>query len=149
MCQRYCLPANISSDRSCTRGMIHNKIDLISSDCTRPSIALQCRIVAWNTIHFILFHLFLTVSIALRRPPRKTRQLQIPNYIAEGCRLYCVCKHTPRVSYLWLITCILTYINLTPVIVFLYDKQVASPTKWYRLSFGQSISNPLASDDTF
>ena len=31
--------------------MIHTKIHLHSSGCPVPSIALQCRIVAWNTIH--------------------------------------------------------------------------------------------------
>ena len=42
-----------STDRSCTRGMIHNTILLISSCCPRRSIALQCRIVALKTIHFM------------------------------------------------------------------------------------------------
>ena len=31
--------------RSCTRGMIHNKIHLICFGCLRPSTALECRIV--------------------------------------------------------------------------------------------------------
>ena len=47
------LLANWLSDWSCARGMIHNKIHLICSGCPRPSIALQCRIVAKNTNHFI------------------------------------------------------------------------------------------------
>ena len=33
--------------------MIHDKIHPMSSGCPRPSIALQYRIVAWNTIYFI------------------------------------------------------------------------------------------------
>ena len=36
--------------------MIHNKIHLTSPGCPWPSIALQCRIVAQNTIHFIIFY---------------------------------------------------------------------------------------------
>ena len=32
---------NRSSDRSCTRGMLHNKIHLTSPSCPLPSIALQ------------------------------------------------------------------------------------------------------------
>ena len=41
-------------DRSCARGMIHN-IHLISQGCPRPSLAVQCRIIALNTNHFIYF----------------------------------------------------------------------------------------------
>ena len=37
---------NRSSDRACTRGMIHNKTYLIRLGCPWPSIALQFRIVA-------------------------------------------------------------------------------------------------------
>ena len=40
------LLANMPNDRSCAWGMIHNKIHLIRQGCPRPSIALQCRIVA-------------------------------------------------------------------------------------------------------
>ena len=35
------LLVNRPSDRSCTRGMIHNKIPLISRGCPRSSVALQ------------------------------------------------------------------------------------------------------------
>ena len=47
------LLVNRSSDRSCTTGMMYNKIHIISPGCPRPDIALQCKIVAENTIHFI------------------------------------------------------------------------------------------------
>ena len=40
------LLVNRSSNQSCTWGMNHNKIHLIRPGCPRPSIALQCRIVA-------------------------------------------------------------------------------------------------------
>ena len=40
------LLVNRSSERSCTRGMIHNKFISLPPGCPRPSIALQCRIVA-------------------------------------------------------------------------------------------------------
>ena len=47
--------ANRLSDRSCARGMIHNKIYLVRRSYPRPSMALQCRIMALkktqNTIH--------------------------------------------------------------------------------------------------
>ena len=36
----------LPSDRSCVRGMIHNKIHRIRPGCPRPSIALQCRVVS-------------------------------------------------------------------------------------------------------
>ena len=39
------------SDRSYTRGMIHNKIHLISQGCPRPQ---KCRIKAYNTIYSFL-----------------------------------------------------------------------------------------------
>ena len=39
------LLANRSSNWSCARGMIHNKIYLICPACPRPNIALQCRIM--------------------------------------------------------------------------------------------------------
>ena len=51
--QRTGLLVNRSSGRSCSRGMIHNKIHLISPGCPRPNTALQSRIVALNSIHFI------------------------------------------------------------------------------------------------
>ena len=41
-----------SSDRSCGRGMIHNNIHVICLGYPRPSITLQCRIVAQNTNRF-------------------------------------------------------------------------------------------------
>ena len=37
--------------------MIHNKIHLICSGCPQPSIALPCRIMTFNTIHFVLISL--------------------------------------------------------------------------------------------
>ena len=37
---------NRSKYQSCTRGMIHNKFNLISPGYPWPNIALQCRIVA-------------------------------------------------------------------------------------------------------
>ena len=37
------LAVNRSSNQSCTWGMIHTKIYLISPDCLRPRIPLQCR----------------------------------------------------------------------------------------------------------
>ena len=36
----------LEADRSCTRGMIRTRIHIICPGCPRPSIALQCRIVA-------------------------------------------------------------------------------------------------------
>ena len=46
----YCIQWSIgiitNSDWSCTRGTIHNKIYLIRPGCLRPSVALQCRIMA-------------------------------------------------------------------------------------------------------
>ena len=41
-------------NQSCTWGMIRTKIHLISPGFPRPSSAIQCRIVALNSIH--LFH---------------------------------------------------------------------------------------------
>ena len=38
------------SDRSCTRGMIHNKIHRVSPGCPPPSIGLQ--VEAYDTNHF-------------------------------------------------------------------------------------------------
>ena len=51
--------AHWTVDRSCTRGMIHNKIHLINRYCPRPSISLECSVVAWNTIHSILQSAFI------------------------------------------------------------------------------------------
>ena len=48
------LLVNRSSDQSCTRGMIHNRIHLISRSCPGPCLALQCRIVGLKTL-FISF----------------------------------------------------------------------------------------------
>ena len=45
---------NGMSNRSC---MIHTKINLSSPGWPRPSIALQCRIVPWNTIHLFIHSL--------------------------------------------------------------------------------------------
>ena len=47
-----------SSDQSSTWGMIRNEIHLIRPVCLQPSIALQHRITAWNTIHFTLYDTF-------------------------------------------------------------------------------------------
>ena len=43
---RWTTVTNRSNDRSYARGMIHYKIHLIRPGCPRPSIALQCRIMA-------------------------------------------------------------------------------------------------------
>ena len=51
------LLANRLSDRSWVWGMIHNKIHLICTGFLRPSIALQCRIVALNTNHLSFLQL--------------------------------------------------------------------------------------------
>ena len=52
-----------SSNLSCTRGMVHPQIHLINPGCPLPGIALQCRLVALNTIHyFILFLLSTTIT---------------------------------------------------------------------------------------
>ena len=40
--------------KPCTRGMRNFNFHLRSPGCRRPSIALHCEIVAWNTIHFTL-----------------------------------------------------------------------------------------------
>ena len=53
--QMYFCSVDRSSNRSCTSGMIHNKIHRNSPRCPQPIMALQCRIVAYNTILFILF----------------------------------------------------------------------------------------------
>ena len=37
--------------------MIHNKVHLISPGFPQPSIALQWRIMAWNTIHFFCYNI--------------------------------------------------------------------------------------------
>ena len=39
-----------------TRGMIHGKIHFISPGCPRPGIAIQCKIMANNTNHFIFYY---------------------------------------------------------------------------------------------
>ena len=52
-----------SSNRSCTRGMIHNKIHLFSPDYRRPSIALQFSGLKHKSFHFMLWtesHLTIT-----------------------------------------------------------------------------------------
>ena len=43
MCPVKCMYAMLFIDRSCTRGMIHNKVHLISSGCPQPGIALQAQ----------------------------------------------------------------------------------------------------------
>ena len=50
------LLVNSSSDQSCTRDMIHNKFNLISPGCPRPSIALNCRIVKYHSSFIVLHH---------------------------------------------------------------------------------------------
>ena len=49
---------NRSSDRSCTRSMIHNKIHLINPSCPRPNIALQLQNcgLKHHSFHFTSFH---------------------------------------------------------------------------------------------
>ena len=63
---------NKSSDRSCTRGMIHNKMYLIIPGFLRPSIASQNRIMAYNTlthsIHLIAISLTIYISFTQRMP---------------------------------------------------------------------------------
>ena len=59
--QRTGLQVNRLSDRSYTRGMIHNKINLISPDCPQPSIALQ-----WPktpSFHFIFIYMQYKFSV--------------------------------------------------------------------------------------
>ena len=51
---------NKLSDRSCTRGMIHNIIHFISPCCPRASITLQCRIVAFSSNRVICYVPFLS-----------------------------------------------------------------------------------------
>ena len=68
--KRTGLQVNRSSERSCTRGKIHIKIHIIRPGCLQPSIALQYRIVAYNTIYsFIrsgLFLVYITVYNIVR-----------------------------------------------------------------------------------
>ena len=45
-----CGTAGQQVQQSCTRGMIHTKIHLISVGFPHPSIALHCRIMAWNPL---------------------------------------------------------------------------------------------------
>ena len=55
---------NRSSKQSCTMGMIHNKIHIISPGCPRPTIAFKCRIMAANTIHSLIHsHLFFSFLV--------------------------------------------------------------------------------------
>ena len=67
---RWIASQQVSSDRSCTRGMIHIRILLISPGCSRPNIVLHCRIVASNTfIHSVIYVLFYWVcNLFLSRP---------------------------------------------------------------------------------
>ena len=68
------LQINRSSDRSCTWGMIHIKIHLISPGYPRRSIALQCRIVAFNTIHSST-----TITTICRRLSNRITQISLTN----------------------------------------------------------------------
>ena len=67
-----------SSDRSCTWGMIHTKIHLISPGCPDPGLALQCRMVSWNTIHS--FSISSAVAKSQYAVPEKP-----PHYLRELC----------------------------------------------------------------
>ena len=53
------LLVNMSSDRSCTRGMFHNKIHLISPGCPRPSIALTVQLLT-EFLSFIISKVVIT-----------------------------------------------------------------------------------------
>ena len=53
---------NMSSNRSCVRGMIHNKFYPISSGCPRPSIALQVH--NRDLKHHLFIHLLYSVVIS-------------------------------------------------------------------------------------
>ena len=56
------LQINSPRDQSCTWGVVHSEIHLIRLDRPRPSIALQCRIVVQNTLHFH-FPLFREINL--------------------------------------------------------------------------------------
>ena len=71
------LLVNWSSDRSCTRGMIHNKLSLISPGCPRPCIALQLsnRGLQHHSVSFWHDNIHVHVSISLWKDKAATNFL--------------------------------------------------------------------------
>ena len=76
------LQVNRSNVQSCTWGMIHTKIHLISPDCPCPSIALRYRIVAVNTIYSSIHRCIESLDIVIHT--------YYPSQIPEKVLLYCI-----------------------------------------------------------
>ena len=127
VCLSVSLSVCLSLSLSCARGMIYNKIHLISPSCPLPtSIALRCRMVASNTIHLILS---LSPSLSL------SLSLSVYAFVICGvcvcvCVCVCFCHVCVCVSFahaVW--TSIVGRLVTVCLCLFLYEREKEYPWK--------------------